>query len=59
MYIYIYTRIYVYTRVSYMFQGSGFAAPPPPGFPQNLRNFEDSDLMPAMSSWQKLDVTSC
>ena len=53
MYIYIY--IYVY------FPGFRVRAPPPPppGFPQNFRNFEDSDLMPAMSSWQKLDVTSC
>ena len=44
-----------------MFQVSGFAAttPPPPWITQNFRNFEDSDLMPAMSGWQRLDVTSC
>ena len=51
MYIYIYIYVYV--------PGFRVRAPPPPGFPQNFRNFEDSDLMPAMSSWQKLDVTSC
>ena len=42
-----------------MFQGSGFAALPPPWIIQNFWNFEDSDLMPAMSGWHRLDVTSC
>ena len=41
-----------------MFQGSGLAGPPR-GLPQNFRNFKDSKLMPAMSGWQRLDVTSC
>ena len=52
--IYIYTDTYIYIYI-YMFQGSGFAAIPP-WITQNFRNFEDSDLMPAMSGWQRLDV---
>ena len=49
-------KIYIFS-----FHLSGFAGPPPPprGLPQNSRIFKDSELMPAMTGWQRLDVTSC